>query len=113
MVSRSARSPGVIAAFLMAVYNALIGYRVVNGGFESGRAVSNAPNRPICIRFIMAFSATIPSMNWREHILSDPQILQAKPCVKGTRIPVALILGYLAAGRDAAAIHSLGSHLHI
>jgi uncharacterized protein (DUF433 family) len=43
-------------------------------------------------------------MNWREHILSDPQILRGKPCVKGTRIPVALILGYLAAGRDAAAI---------
>ena len=43
-------------------------------------------------------------MNWREHILSDPQILRGKPCIKGTRIPVALILGYLAAGRDAAAI---------
>lgn len=43
-------------------------------------------------------------MNWREHILSDPQILRGKPCVKGARIPAALILGYLAAGRDAAAI---------
>ncbi len=41
-------------------------------------------------------------MNWREHILSDSQILRGKPCIKGTRIPVALILGYLAAGRDAA-----------
>jgi uncharacterized protein (DUF433 family) len=35
-------------------------------------------------------------MNWREHILSDPQILRGKPCIKGTRVPVALILGYLA-----------------
>ena len=43
-------------------------------------------------------------MNWREHILSDPQILRGKPCITGTRIPVALILGYLAAGRDTAAI---------
>ena len=43
-------------------------------------------------------------MNWRDHILSDPQILRGRPCVKGTRIPVALVLGYLAAGRDAAAI---------
>lgn len=43
-------------------------------------------------------------MNWRERILSDPKILRGKPCVKGTRIPVALILGYLAAGRDNAAI---------
>ena len=38
-------------------------------------------------------------MNWREHIVSDPLILRGKPCIKGTRIPVALILGYLAAGR--------------
>ena len=43
-------------------------------------------------------------MNWCEHILSDPQILRGKPCITGTRIPVALILGYLAAGCDAAAI---------
>ena len=43
-------------------------------------------------------------MNWREHIVSDPQILRGKPCIKGTRIPVALILGYLAAGRPTPAI---------
>ena len=43
-------------------------------------------------------------MNWREHIVSDPQILRGKPCVKGTRIPAALILGYLASGRDRDAI---------
>ena len=35
---------------------------------------------------------------------SDPQILRGKPCINSTRIPVALVLGYLAAGRDAAAI---------
>ncbi len=43
-------------------------------------------------------------MNWREHIITDPQILRGKPCVKGTRVPAALVLGYLAAGRDTAAI---------
>ena len=43
-------------------------------------------------------------MNWREHILSDPQILRGKPCIKGTRIPAALVLGYLAAGRGADVI---------
>lgn len=31
-------------------------------------------------------------------------MLRGKPCVKGTRIPVALLLGYLAAGKSAAEI---------
>lgn len=44
------------------------------------------------------------NMNWRERIVSDPQILKGKPCIKKSRIPVALILGYLAAGRDTPGI---------
>ena len=43
-------------------------------------------------------------MSWRERIVSDPQVLRGKPCIKGTRIPAALILGYLASGRSAEAI---------
>ena len=43
-------------------------------------------------------------MNWRDRISVDPLILRGKPCVKGTRIPAALVLGYLAAGKDASAI---------
>ncbi len=35
--------------------------------------------------------------NWREHIVSTPEVLRGKPRIKGTRIPVSLILGYLAA----------------
>lgn len=35
---------------------------------------------------------------WRDHIISTPYILRGKPCIKGTRIPVSLLLGYLAAG---------------
>ena len=43
-------------------------------------------------------------MNWQDRILSDPQVLRGKPCIKGTRIPAALVLGYLAAGSETAAI---------
>ena len=46
----------------------------------------------------------VANMIWRDHIVSDPQVLRGKPCIKGTRIPVALVLGYLAAGHDAASI---------
>ncbi len=38
------------------------------------------------------------SVNWRDHIVSTPEILRGKPRIKGTRIPISLILGYLAAG---------------
>jgi uncharacterized protein (DUF433 family) len=41
---------------------------------------------------------------WYDRIESDPQILRGKPCVKGTRIPAALVLGYLAAGATTEAI---------
>lgn len=37
-------------------------------------------------------------MEWRERIASDPDILMGKPSVKGTRISVELILGWLANG---------------
>ena len=43
-------------------------------------------------------------MSWRDKIQSDPQILRGKPCLKGTRIPVALVLGYLAAGKETDAV---------
>ena len=35
---------------------------------------------------------------WRRHIVSTPEVLGGKPRINRTRIPVALILGYLAAG---------------
>ncbi len=34
---------------------------------------------------------------WRQHIVSTPEVLGGKPRIAGTRLPVALILGYLAA----------------
>ena len=40
------------------------------------------------------------SRSWQDHIESDPGVLRGKPCIRGTRIPVALILGYLAAGKN-------------
>ena len=43
-------------------------------------------------------------IDWREHIVSTADVLRGKPRVKGTRIPVSLVLGYLAAGHTAEQI---------
>ena len=37
-------------------------------------------------------------IQWRDHIVSISDTLRGKPRIKGTRIPVSLLLGYLAAG---------------
>lgn len=38
------------------------------------------------------------NVNWKNYIVSSPDVIRGKPRIKGTRIPVSLILGYLAAG---------------
>jgi uncharacterized protein (DUF433 family) len=41
---------------------------------------------------------------WRNYIVSTPEVLRGKPRINGTRIPVGLILGYLAAGKTGEEI---------
>ena len=43
-------------------------------------------------------------MNWRDHIWSDPDRMHGVPCMKGTRIPVYVILDNLADGETAETI---------
>ena len=43
-------------------------------------------------------------VDWRDHIVSTADVLRGKPRIKGTRIPVSLLLGYLAAGHTAEEI---------
>lgn len=38
---------------------------------------------------------------WRTRIVADPEIHHGDPCIKGTRIPVAVVLGSLADGMSA------------
>lgn len=46
----------------------------------------------------------IIKMNWEKYIVSTPDVLRGKTRINGTRIPVSLILGYLAAGSTAGEI---------
>jgi uncharacterized protein (DUF433 family) len=43
-------------------------------------------------------------MDWREHISTDPGVCHGQACIKGTRIPVAVVLDNLAAGMSAEEI---------
>lgn len=45
-------------------------------------------------------------VDWRDHIVSTPDVLRGKPRIKGTRIPVSLVLGYLASGKTTGEIIS-------
>ncbi|MEM6842769.1 MAG: DUF433 domain-containing protein [Bacteroidota bacterium] len=46
-----------------------------------------------------------------DQITSDPDILGGKPCIKGTRISVELILEWVASGASVADIHASYNHL--
>ncbi|MDQ3779994.1 MAG: DUF433 domain-containing protein [Chloroflexota bacterium] len=37
------------------------------------------------------------TLRWDDRIVEDPEIMVGKPVIKGTRIPVELVLGHLAA----------------
>ena len=41
---------------------------------------------------------------WQNHIESTPAVLHGRPRFKGTRIPVSLVLGYLAEGHNGEEI---------
>ncbi|BBL73909.1 DUF433 domain-containing protein [Methylomagnum ishizawai] len=43
-------------------------------------------------------------MNWQDRITADPAICHGKPCIKGTRVPVSVVLDNLAAGESEAEI---------
>jgi len=51
-------------------------------------------------------------VNWKDHIVSTPDVIRGKPRIKGTRIPASLILGYMAAGNSIDEIISEFSDLN-
>ena len=43
-------------------------------------------------------------MKYKERIVTNPQIMHGKPVVKGTRIPVYIVLNLMASGLDTKGI---------
>ena len=50
-------------------------------------------------------------MNWRDRITVDPLVCHGKPCIRGTRVMVSVVLDNLAAGEAEDAILT-GNHLN-
>ena len=42
--------------------------------------------------------------SWRERIIIDPGIHHGDPCIKGTRVPVSVIVGSIADGDSVAEV---------
>lgn len=41
---------------------------------------------------------------WKSRVVADPAIHHGEPCIRGTRIPVAIIVGSVADGLSAAEV---------
>ncbi len=41
---------------------------------------------------------------WRAQVTSDPAVMHGQACIKGTRIPISVVLGCLADGMNAEEI---------
>lgn len=48
-----------------------------------------------------------------KHLSSNPAVLNGKPCIKGSRISVSLVLEWLASGASVQEIHKENPHLSI
>lgn len=49
-------------------------------------------------------------MDWRDRISIDPRVCHGKPCIKGTRVMVSVVMDNLAAGENHESIRR-GYHI--
>jgi uncharacterized protein (DUF433 family) len=49
-------------------------------------------------------SGTMNDLEWRDRVSIDPRVCHGKPCIKGTRIMVSILLDYLKAGETSEEI---------
>ena len=43
-------------------------------------------------------------LNWKRHITVDPEVQGGKPVIKGTRVPIEILVGAVASGSDVAEV---------
>lgn len=53
----------------------------------------------------------MPTASWRERIVIDPVIHHGVPCIKGTRVPVSVLVGSIADGDSVDDLLAAYPHL--
>lgn len=53
----------------------------------------------------------MPTTDWRERIVIDPGIHHGDPCIKGTRVPVSVLVGSIADGDTVTDLLAAYPHL--
>lgn len=48
----------------------------------------------------------MPRTDWKERVVIDPDIHHGDPCIRGTRVPVSIIVGSIADGMSAEDVRS-------
>ena len=54
-------------------------------------------------RYVSSVTGSV-NVNWRDHVVSDPEVLTGKPSIRGTRLAADFILGLLAEGWTEAEV---------
>ena len=55
----------------------------------------------------------MPRMQWKGRVIIDPDIHHGDPCIRGTRVPVSIIVGSIADGMSAEDVRSAYPQLTI
>lgn len=55
----------------------------------------------------------MPRTDWKERVVIDPEIHHGDPCIRGTRVPVSIIVGSIADGMSAEDVRSAYPQLTI
>jgi uncharacterized protein (DUF433 family) len=53
----------------------------------------------------------MPTTDWRERLVIDPAIHHGVPCIKGTRVPVSVLVGSIADGDTMSDLLAAYPHL--
>ena len=55
----------------------------------------------------------MPRVDWKARVVMDPEVHHGDPCVKGTRVPVSIIVGSIADGMGVEEVRAAYPQLSV